>query len=154
MPRDLNVVASAVSCGGAKIAGTLIDLARIAKPHRVLVAGALASELLIALHRHGCLRVATSTCCGAPRGQYDAALVAWQGSSLEILARTLQWLTAFLGPDSVLAVWVGRSEGASDRKLRTMLQRLGFRVEAGTICQNGLAVAARRLELLPAAKAA
>jgi hypothetical protein len=50
----------------------------------------------------------------------------------------------------MVAVWVGRDEDAADRKLRSMLDRLGFRLEAGTACENGLAVAARRLESVPA----
>jgi hypothetical protein len=31
---------------------------------------------------------------------------------------------------------------------------LGFRIEAGTVCENGIAVAARRLVSSPVAKAA
>jgi len=38
--------------------------------------------------------------------------------------------------------------------LGSALQRLGFRIESGTRCENGIAIAARRLELNPAAKAA
>jgi hypothetical protein len=38
--------------------------------------------------------------------------------------------------------------------LRLALGQLGFRIETGTTCERGIAVAARRLELKPAAKVA
>jgi hypothetical protein len=153
-PRDPNVVPPDSNSSGQRIVQTLIDLARVAKEDRVLVAGALTAELLSELHRRGCVRVATTACCGTPHGQSDVALIAWHRNSLEALAPTLDRLVHFLRPNSVLAVWVDRSQGTPDRKLKSMLHRLSFRIEAGTTCENGLAVAARRLELLPAAKAA
>jgi hypothetical protein len=151
MPRSIS---PAPLPGADRITRTLIDLVPLSKAHRVLVAGHLGTEILIALHRRGCTRVATTSCCGAPHGQYDAALVGWHGQSLQALEATLDWLVRFLGPRSVLAVWVGCDDGAPDRKLRSMLTRLGFRVEVGTACESGLAVAARRIESMPAAKAA
>jgi hypothetical protein len=137
-----------------RIARTLIGLARISRSHRVLVAGSLSRDVMIELSRRGCARVMTMTHCGAPHGQYDAAVVAWQRQSLKALDVTLNWLVHFLRPKGVLAVWVPRDENATDQRLRSMLDRLGFRVEAGSSCANGLAVAARRSESIPLAKAA
>jgi hypothetical protein len=135
---------------GDLITPTLVGLARVSKADRVLVTGSLGTELLVELHRRGCTRVATAASCGLPHGQYDAALVAWHRHSLKALETTLDWLVHFLNPRGMVAVWVGRDEDAADRKLRSMLDRLGFRLEAGTACENGLAVAARRLESVPA----
>ena len=45
-------------------------------------------------------------------------------------------------------------EHAANRKLASMLDRLGFRVEVGTHCEHGIAVAARRRDAAPAALAA
>jgi len=151
MPRSI----SSDPCPAAdNIIRTLIDLVPLSKTHRLLAAGHLGTQILIELNRRGCTRVATTTSCGAPLGQYDAALVGWHRQSLQGLQATLDCLVRFLGPRSVLAVWVECEESGSDRKLRSMLERLGFRVEVGTACESGLAVAARRLESMPAAKAA
>jgi hypothetical protein len=139
---------------GDQIAQVLIGLGRISKAHRVLVAGPFGSAVLGELYCRGYTRATTTAHCGLPQGQYDAALVAWQKSSLKALETTLDWLVHFLGPRGVVTVWVGRDEAAAGRKLSSILDRLGFRIEAGTTCANGLAVAARRLETVPAAKAA
>jgi len=141
---------------GGPITQTLISLAHVSKADRVLATGSLGTEILLELHRRGCTRVAaTATAsCGLPRGQYDIAVVGWRGDSFKALETTLNWLVHFLGPKGALAVWIKRDEAASDRKLRSMLQRLGFRVEAGTACEDGLAILARRLESVPAAMAA
>jgi hypothetical protein len=139
---------------GGPITQTLIGLAHVSKAHRVLATGSISTEILLELHRRGCTRVAATGSCGLPRGQYDAALVGWRAHSIKALETTLNWLVHYLRPDGVLAVWVSRDEGAPERKLRLMLQRLGFRVEAGTTCENGLAVVARRLGWAPAAMAA
>jgi len=139
---------------GGPITQTLIGLAHVSKADHVLATGSLGTEILLELHRRGCTRVAATGSCGLPRGQYDVAVVGWRGDSLKALETTLGWLVHFLGPKGVLAVWASRDEGAPDRKLRSMLQRLGFRVEAGTFCENGLAIVARRLESVPATMAA
>ena len=98
------------------------------------------------LHRRGYNRVATTATCGLPRGQYDVAFVEWQLQSIKALETTLDWLVHFLAPTSVLAIWIDTSESADRRKLGSILERLGFRVEAGTRCERGFAIAARRLD--------
>jgi hypothetical protein len=137
-----------------RVARTLIGLTRVTPAHRVLVSGVLGRDILVELHRRGCSRVVTTAHCGLPRGQYDVAIVGWQRQSLKALEVTLIWLVHYLGPKGVLAVWIDSNEPAAIRKLRAILGRLGFRVEAGTSCQNGLAVAARRCELIPLGQAA
>jgi hypothetical protein len=98
------------------------------------------------LHRRGYNRVATTATCGLPRGQYDAAFVDWQLRSIKVLETTLNWLVHFLAPTSVLVIWIDSSESANQRKLGSILERLGFRLEAGTRCEHGLAISARRLD--------
>jgi hypothetical protein len=71
-------------------------------------------------------------------------LVDWQLHSIEALEATLTWLVHFLALDGVLVVCVDSAERLGRRKLGLMLQQLGFRVEAGTRCEQGLAVSARR----------
>ena len=106
------------------------------------------------LHRKGFNRVATTTDCGLPRGQYDVALVEWRLPSIKALETTLDWLVHFLAPSAVAVIRVGSREGGASRKLASMLERLGFRVEAGTRCEHGLVVSARRRDAAPKALAA
>jgi len=141
---------------GGPITQTLIGLAHVSKADRVLATGSLGTEILLELHRRGCKRVAATatSSCGLPRGQYSVALVGWRGDSLKALETTLCWLVHFLGSKGVLAIWTDNDEGSTDRKLRSLLQQLGFRVEVGTTCENGVAILARRIESIPAAAAA
>ena len=82
--------------------------------------------------RSSCSSSIAVATCGLPDGRYDAALVDWQERSIKALATTLDWLVHFLAPSAVAVIRVGSREGGSSRKLASMLERLGFRVEAGT----------------------
>ena len=133
---------------------SLVDLARCSKLHRIIVAGLKSPELMLELHRRGFNRVATTATCGLPRGQYDVAVVDWQGHSIKALETTLDWLVHFLGSLAVMVIRVDSHERAVNRKLAAMLERLGFRVEIGTRCEQGLAVSARRRDATQLAVAA
>jgi hypothetical protein len=82
------------------------------------------------------------------------ALVAWREQSIKTLETTLDRLVHYLSAAGVLVLWIGPHERIANQMLGLVVQRLGFRIESGTICEDGVAVAARRLELKPAAKAA
>ena len=60
----------------------------------------------------------------------------------------------FLSPTGVLVVWVDPQEPAANRNLRSMLERHGLLVEAGTIHEFGSAVSARQCESNPMSKVA
>jgi hypothetical protein len=128
---------------------TMIRLARCAKAHRIIVAGSKGREFLLELHRRGYTRVATTATCGLPRGQCNVALVDWQLQSIKALETTLGWLVHFLAPAAALVIWVDSSERGRNRKLASMLDRLGFRIEAGTRCERGFAICARRRDTVP-----
>lgn len=96
------------------------------------------------LHRRGFHRVATTATCGLPRGQYDAAFVNCQRNSIKSLETTLNWLVHFLASTSVVVIWIESTERSDG--LVSMFERLGFRIEAGTRCERGLAICARRLD--------
>jgi hypothetical protein len=129
-----------------RIVDTMIKLARASKSCRMIVAGCNSSEVLLELHRLGCSRAATTKTCRIPCGQNDVALIMWRDHSIKALATTLDWLVHFLSPAGVLVVWVGPHERRPNQGLRLLLEKLGFRVEAGTCCENGVAISARRLE--------
>jgi hypothetical protein len=137
-----------------QIIATMIELARCSNRHRIIVAGSKGPRQMFELHRRGYNRVATTADCGLPRGQYDVALVEWQLHSIKALETTLAWLVHFLAPSSVLVIWIDSTEATNQRKLGSMLRKLGFALETGTRCEGGLAIAARRLEPKPQAIAA
>jgi hypothetical protein len=137
-----------------RIVDAMIQLARAAKSHRMIVADSNSSDVFLELHRRGYPRVTTIKTCRAPSSQHDVALVAWREHSIRALETTLDQLVHFLSAAGVLVVWVGCHERMPNRTLRLALQRLGFRIESGTCCENGVAVCARRLESNPVAKVA
>jgi hypothetical protein len=137
-----------------RIVDAMIQLARAAKSHRMIVAGSNSAEIFLELHRRGYPRVTTTNTCRVPCGQHDVALVAWREQSIKTLEATLDRLVHYLSAAGVLVVWIGPHERMPHRALRLALGRLGFRIETGTTCEHGIAIAARRLELKPAAKAA
>ena len=137
-----------------RIVDAMIQLARVAKLHRMIVAGANSAEILVELHRRGYLRVTTTKICREPCGQFDVALVAWREHSIKALEKTLDRLAHYLGSAGVLVLWIGPHERIANQMLGLVVQRLGFRIESGTRCENGIAIAARRLDSVPAAKAA
>jgi hypothetical protein len=123
---------------------TMIALARCSGSHRIILSGSKAPHQMFQLHRRGFYRVATTENCGLPRGQYDVAFVNCQRSSIKAIETTLNWLVHFLASTSVLVIWIGSTEHFDG--LGSMFERLGFRIEAGTRCERGLAISARRLD--------
>jgi hypothetical protein len=148
------MIQSHLTPSGERIIEPMIGLARCSKRHRIIVAGSQRSELMFELYRRGYSRVATTTTCGLPDGQFDVALVDWRQHSINALQTTLDWLVHFLGPSGVLVAWVDPQERAGNRKLRAMLEAHGFVVEAGTVRDHGSAIAARRCEPRPISKVA
>ena len=135
-----------LTASGERILGTMIELAQCSKLHRIIVAGSTSPHFMFDLNRHGYNRVATTATCGLPRGQYDVAFVTWRLNSIKALETTLEWLVHLLAPTSVLVIWIDSSERTDRRKLGSILEKLGFRVEAGTCCVDGFAISARRLD--------
>ncbi|HUI96787.1 MAG TPA: hypothetical protein VLX44_13600 [Xanthobacteraceae bacterium] len=137
-----------------RIVDTMIELAHAAATHRIVVAGPQSAQVLGDLHRRGYVRSTTVRAARVSRGQHEVALVAWHGPPSRALEATLVQLVPFLSASGVLVVWVGLRDPLLNQQLRKTLARLGFRIESGTGCGNGIAVAARRLDSIPAAVAA
>lgn len=137
-----------------RIVDAMIQLGRAVTSHRVVVGGTSSAELFRELHRRGYPRVTTASTCRFPRGQCDIALVAWPGHSSKALEGILDQLVQFLNAAGVLVVWIGSHEQLPNQMLRRTLDRLGFRIEAGTSCEDGVAISARRLASNAAAKVA
>jgi hypothetical protein len=132
------------TASGERIIETMIELARCSKLHRIIVAGPMGPYHMFELHCRGYDRVATTTTCGLPRGQFDVALVDWRLQSIKALETTLDWLVHFLDRSAVLVIRFDSQDRAGNRQLGSVLERLGFRIEVGTRCEHGLAISARR----------
>lgn len=136
------------------ISSSMIELARATKSQRIIVAGGNSTGLLFALHRQGYARATTTKAALTACQQFDVALMTWHESSTKTLKATLAQLVPFLSATGVLVVWIGSRERLLNQTLRNTLGRLGFRIESGTGCGTGIAIAARRLDSIPAAVAA
>ena len=137
-----------------RIVGVMIQLARADRSHRMIVAGSRSSEVLLELRRRGYWRVTTTRACRNSCSRHDVALVTWRDRSVGCIETTLDQVAHFLSAAGVLIVWIGPHERTPNRALRPALERLGFRIESGTCCENGVAVCARRLESDPVADVA
>jgi hypothetical protein len=132
----------------------MIALGHCSKQHRIVVAGSRGIELMLELQRRGYARAAATANCGHPAGQYDVALVDWRRRTFKTLEVALDWLVEFLGPASVVVVWVDPQKAAANETLRLALEQRGFVIESGTVHECGCAVSARRRDVRPMRKAA
>jgi hypothetical protein len=121
----------------------MIALTRLTNSLRVIVAGSDSMEHYLALRQRGFVRVATPATCRLPRGQHAVGLVAGQNSLLDIEA-SLDQISRLLAANAALAVLIDSRESGLSLKIRTKLERLGFRIEAGVRCQRGFVLSAYR----------
>jgi hypothetical protein len=126
-----------------QVVDTMIDLTRLSNLHRAIVAGHDSMELYLALRRRGFVRVATTTTCRIPRQQHAVGLITGQ-NSLSAIEAALEQISQFLSPSAAIAVLVDSRESGFCLKIRTRLEQMGFRIEAGVRCQQGLVLSAYR----------
>jgi hypothetical protein len=152
--REQQMTVSGPIPSDKRIVAAMIELARISKSHRMVLAGCNSSAILLELQRRSYLRVTTARLCGVACGQFDVAFVVWRENSRIALETTLAGVVKFLSAGGVLVAWADARERAPNKTLRLALRQFGFRIEAGTVCENGVAICARRLESNSAALAA
>ena len=126
-----------------QVVDTMIELTRLSSLHRAIIAGSDSLELYLALRRRGFIRVATTTTCGIPKGQHAVGLITGQNSQAAIEAALTQ-ISQFLSASAAVAVPIDSPEGGSCLKIRGKLEQMGFRIEAGVRCQQGLVLSAYR----------
>lgn len=129
------------------ILDTMISLTHPTPLHRVITAGDESMALYLALRHRGFFRVATTATCRLPRGQHTVGLIAGQNPIGEIEA-----ISPFLAPKARLALLVGA--GGDGLKIRSKLELIGFRIEAGVRCKAGLVLSAHRQGYVQLQKAA
>ena len=126
-----------------QVVDTMIELTRLSKLHRAIVAGSDRMELYLALRRRGFIRVATAATCRIPRGQHAVGLITGQ-NSLRAIEAALAEISPFLCTSAAIAVLIDSRESGFCLKVRTKLEQIGFRIEAGVRCQQGLVLSAYR----------
>lgn len=126
-----------------RVIDTMIGLTRLSNLHRAIVAGSDSLELYLALRRRGFIRVATTATCPIPRGQHAVGLITGQ-NSLQAIEAALTQISQFLGASATVAVLIDSRDSGFCLKIRSKLEQMGFRIEAGVRCEQGLVLSAYR----------
>jgi len=126
-----------------QVIDTMIGLTRLSNLHRTIVAGSDSLELYLALRRRGFVRVATTATCRIPKGQHAVGLITGQ-NSLRAIDAALTEISQFLSASAVIAVLIDSRESSFCLRIRTKLEQMGFRIEAGVRCEQGLVLSAYR----------
>jgi hypothetical protein len=126
-----------------QVVDTMIELTRLSNLHRVIVAGSDSMDLYLTLRRRGFVRVATTTTCRIPKGRHAVGLITGQ-NTFQAIEAALAQLSQFLSASAAIAVLIDSREVGFCLKIRTRLEQMGFRIEAGVRCQQGLVLSAYR----------
>jgi hypothetical protein len=139
--------------GREQVVDTMIGLTRLSNLHRAIVAGSDSLELYLALRRRGFVRVATTATCRVPRGQHVVGLITGQ-NSLRAIEAALAEISQFLSASAAIAVLIDSRESSFCLRIREKLEQMGFRIEAGVRCEQGLVLSAYRQGFAEMQKAA
>jgi hypothetical protein len=131
------------SANREQVVDTMIDLTRLSNLHRAIVVGSDSLEFYLALRRRGFIRVATTATCRIPRGQHSVGLITGQ-NSLQAIETALAQISQFLSTSAAIAILIDSREIGFSLKIRTRLEQMGFRIEAGVRCPQGLVLSAYR----------
>jgi hypothetical protein len=126
-----------------QVVDTMIQLTRLSPLHRAIIAGGDSMELYLSLRRRGFVRVATTATCRTPRGQHAVGLITGQ-NSFQAIEAALAQISKFLCTSAAVAVLIETRESGVCLKIRNRLEQMGFRIEAGVRCQQGLVLSAYR----------
>jgi hypothetical protein len=126
-----------------QVVDTMIGLTRLSNLHRAIVTGSDSLELYLALRRRGFNRVSTLETCRVPKGHHAVGLITGQ-NSLAAIEAALTRISPFLCASAAIAVLIDSRESSFCLKIRTKLEQMGFRIEAGVRCQQGLVLSAYR----------
>jgi hypothetical protein len=87
--------------------------------------------------------VSTTETCRIPKGQHAVGLITGQ-DSLAAIEAALARISPFLCTSAAVAVLIDSRESGFCLKIRSKLEQMGFRIEAGVRCQQGLVLSAYR----------
>jgi hypothetical protein len=128
-----------------EIVDTMINLTHLSKSHRIVVAGGDSIELYLALRRRGFSFGVLASASRTPSVRHSVGLIAGDRSYQAIEAAITQ-ISRLLYPAASITISIESQESGLGAKVRTRLQQLGFRIEAGARCQQGFVLAAHREE--------
>ena len=126
-----------------QIVDTMVDLTRLSDGQRVVLCGSDSVGVYLTLRGRGFSRAATIAACRVAGAQFQVGLIAGR-HSLQALETHLAQISHYLGATSAIAVSIDSREGVPSLRIRTGLERLGFRIEAGVRCRQGMVLSAYR----------
>ena len=126
-----------------QVVDTMIELTHLSSQLRAIVAGSDSLELYLAVRRRGFIRVATTATFRIPRGQHAVGLITGENSQAAVEA-ALAEISPFLCTSAAIAVLIETRDSGVCLKIRNRLEQMGFRIEAGVRCQQGLVLSAYR----------
>jgi hypothetical protein len=136
-------ISSTSSTSEQQVVDTMIELTRLSSLHRAIIAGSGGPELYLALRRRGFMRVSTIATCRMPKGQHAVGLISGQ-NSLQAIETALTEISHYLSASAAMAVLIDSRESGFSLRIRTRLEQMGFRIEAGVRCQQGFVLSAYR----------
>jgi hypothetical protein len=129
--------------GRTQVLDTMVGLTRLSNLQRAIIAGDDGMELYLGLWRRGFVRVSTVLTCGIPRRQHTIGLIAGRDVP-EPIEKALTEISPFLNTNATIAVLTSTHGSNCGLRIRTKLQQMGFQIEAGVRCQQGLVLSAYR----------
>jgi hypothetical protein len=87
--------------------------------------------------------LATTETCRIPARKHAVGLITSQ-NSLPAIEPALAQISPFLSASAAMAVLIDSRESGVCSKIRTRLEQMGFRIEAGVRCRQGLVLSAYR----------
>lgn len=126
-----------------QVVDTMIELTRLSHLQRAIVAGSDRVDMYLVLRSRGFVGVATPETCRMAKGLHTVGLVTGQ-NSLQAIEAALAQISPFLCTSAAIAVLVDSRESGFCLKIRARLEQMGFRIEAGVRCRQGLVLSAYR----------
>jgi hypothetical protein len=126
-----------------QVVETMITLTHLSNLNRAIVAGQGSTDLYLALRRRGLARIGLPSTFRLRKGTCAVGLITVQKSLAEFEIALAQ-VASSLGTTATIAVLIKSSESGFAVKIRKKLEQLGFRIEAGVRCHQGLVLSAHR----------
>jgi hypothetical protein len=126
-----------------QVVDTMIALTHLSNLSRAIVAGEGSTELYLKLRRRGLVRVGLPSAFRLRKAACAVGLIT-AGDKLAAFEAALAQIAPSLGAVATVAVLIKSSESGFSLKIRKALERIGFRIEAGVRCQQGLVLSAYR----------
>ena len=126
-----------------QVVETMIALTHLSNLNRAIVAGQDSTELYLALRRRGFVRIGLPSTFRLRKATCAVGLITVQDKLAEFETALAQ-VAPSLGATAAIAVLIRSSEGGLALKIHAKLEQLGFRIEAGVRCHQGLVLSAYR----------